>query len=382
MDYNLYQSFEFSLPSLPYYLFLIPMSFIIFSAISIKFRNNPYEGLIIFSYHSIWAVIALVLSQYHGFSDAGSWVFDAYERSHYGKPYISTFNFNSFTQNKFLYLLSVSLIKVNFDFLSIHFFHNFFSSLGLLFFYFGVTKNKKKISKFLGFLIILFPSFMLWTSFISKDALILFPIGLFIYYSDDFYKNRFKIILLFILIILIRPYVGLLFVLVTIIYQLTIIMFYKKNIMNIFITLTSLIFFLILFNLIWSKGIYNIPNYITTIQGQYQNENFAISKDLNFILRILSYNFRPFIFDIRPNIIVLALILENIFLLLTLAFLILQLEYKKLFKKKENIFYIILIIVFVIFFSQVSNNYGTGMRIKWMTFPFIFYFLIRNQKNY
>ena len=35
-----------------------------------------------------------------------------------------------------------------------------------------------------------------------------------------------------------------------------------------------------------------------------------------------------------------------------------------------------------IFFSQYTNNYGTAFRQKWMTLPFIIFFLISNQKVY
>ena len=59
--------FEFSVVETLLSIFIILLSVVIFIAISLKYRNNYHEGLLVFSLHSIWSVIFLVLSQYYGF---------------------------------------------------------------------------------------------------------------------------------------------------------------------------------------------------------------------------------------------------------------------------------------------------------------------------
>ena len=124
----------------------------------------------------------------------------------------------------------------------------------------------------------------------------------------------------------------------------------------------------------------NILSFIKVIQSQYQDTFLAIPKDQNFILRIFSYYFGPSILNLKGNIIILLASIENFILFIFISYLLVNLDIKNFFKKKENIFLIIFILFSIIFFSQLTNNLGTAMRQKWMTLPFIFFILFSNQK--
>ena len=85
--------FEFSVVETLLSIFIILLSVVIFIAISLKYRNNYYEGLLVFSLHSIWSVIFLVLSQYYGFSDSSGWYTDSYDKLGFGEYPKDIFNF-------------------------------------------------------------------------------------------------------------------------------------------------------------------------------------------------------------------------------------------------------------------------------------------------
>ena len=384
---TIYQSFEITPSKIVFYILFIIISAIIFSSISFKFKKNYHDGIIIFSYHSLWGILFLILSQYHSFSDSQGWILNAYETQQFSKLPINILDFRHYTHNNFLYVINLSLMMVGFDFISINLFYNFISSLGILFFYFALTKKNTNISKSISYLIIfLLPSFMFWTSGVSKDSLIILPIGLLIYYFDNLNQNLIKIFFIISFLILIRPYFGLLVITSFIFYNLLILIFYEKNKFNLIITFLMIFFFAALFQYIWGLGrVGNIISYVDVIKNQYQSANFAISGDYNFVLRIFSYYFRPFVFDLRPNLFTIFLIFENLILISMIIIFLLNIKFKNFFKKKENLFFLVLIIIFVIFFSQMTNNFGTSMRQKWMSLPFIFYLLqinLRNQNSF
>ena len=381
MIYNFGDTFNTSLINIIIYFFIIILSAISFAIISYKFKKNYTTGILIYSYSSLWGVIFLISSQFYGYSDSSGWTTNAYERLQWGIYPLNFFDFRNYIQNYFLYTINLSLIFSGLDYLGINLIFNTLSSLGLLFFYFALTKNRLNNSNFWVILIMVFlPSFMFWTSGISKDSLILLPIGVAIYYLDKFNENLIKFFFIILLLVLIRPYYGLLITIGSLVFS-SIILIKKKNLLAFFSFLFLICLVIILYNVVWDKGFANIPSYLETLKSQYPNVSTAIDKDLNFFLRIFSYYFRPFIFDLKPNTFVLILIIENIFLFLLLLFLIKKAKFKNFFEDNENLFLFIIILVMVIFFSQITSNYGTAWRQKWMSLPFIFYLLIKNFKK-
>lgn len=377
-----FQIFEFSFLDFYTSLGIIAMTCIFFAAMSAKYLNNYYEGLLIYTWHSFWGIIFLILSQYHGFSDSSGWYTDTQAALQDGRLPLNVFDLTHYTQNYFLYLLNLVLQKIGLKYLSINLIFNFFSSIGLFFLYISI--NKKFFLKYIAlFILLFFPSFMFWTSGVSKDSIILFPIGLIIYYCLKFEKKLFKILIATIIIFLIRPYFGFLIIISLFSYYFfEIIKNYKQNRTKIFFLILFLFLSFLSANFILGKlNISDVYSLMKTIQSQYREAFLAIPQDQNFFIRIFSYYLRPAIFDFYPNIIIIFITFENLILLLIILFLVINLNYKNFFsKKKENIFLMVLIFLAMIFFSQFTNNYGTALRQKWMSLPFIIFFLISNQK--
>ena len=199
--------FEFSLMDSISSIIIIAITVYIFAGVSKKYRNNYFEGLLIYSYHSIWGIIFMILSQYYGFSDSSGWFTNSLVKLHYGELPNSIIDFTNYTQNYLMYVINLSFSLIGLNYLSINLIFNFFSSIGLFFFYMAI--NNKNIPNFYSLIIlVLLPSFMFWTSGVSKDCLILFPIGILIFYCNKFEKNLPKIFIIVFIILLIRPYLG------------------------------------------------------------------------------------------------------------------------------------------------------------------------------
>ena len=116
-----------------------------------------------------------------------------------------------------------------------------------MFFYIALNKNKVPLF-YSVILFLLLPSFMFWTSGISKDSLMLFPIGILIYYCNKFEKKIFKIIFITSIIFLIRPYFGLIvFISIFFYYLIKYLLFFKLKILNFFYLFFARIFIFIIF---------------------------------------------------------------------------------------------------------------------------------------
>lgn len=381
MIYNLTDTFNTSLISIISYFFIIILSTISFAIISYKFKKNYITGVLIYSYSSLWGVIFLIASQYYGYSDSSGWITNAYNKLHWGQYPLNFFDLKNYFHNYFMYTLNLSLIFSGLDYLGINLIFNTLSSLGLLFFYFALTKNGSNSSKFFTILIIiLLPSFMFWISGVSKDSIIFLPIGLALYYLDKFDENLIKFFFIIFIVSLIRPYYALILTTSALVFS-SIFLVKKKNLLSLIFFLLLIFLVIILYNFVWNKGAVNIPAYVELLKSQHSESNTRIDKDLNFFLRILSYYFRPSIFDLRPNIFVIILVFENITLITILFFLIKKTNFKNFFKDNENLFIFILVLIMIIFFSQVTSNYGTAWRQKWMSLPFVFYLLVKNFKK-
>ena len=373
--------FEFSVVETLLSIFIILLSVVIFIAISLKYRNNYHEGLLVFSLHSIWSVIFLVLSQYYGFSDSSGWYTDSYDKLGFGEYPKDIFQFHHYSHNYLMYVLNLSFSILGLKYLSISLLFNLFSSIGLMFFYIALCKNK--VPKIYFFILFLFlPSFMFWTSGISKDSLILFPIGILIYCCSKFEKKIFKILFFSLIVFLIRPYFGLIIIISIFSYYLLSYLFFSKiktkNL--IFLFFVGIIVYIILDYVLGRHSFSNILSFIKVIQSQYQDTFLAIPKDQNFILRIFSYYFGPSILNLKGNIIILLASIENLILFIFVFYLLVNLDAKNFLKIKKIFFLTIFIFFSIIFFSQLTNNLGTAMRQKWMTLPFIFFILFSNQK--
>lgn len=376
---NIYDTFQTSIFDIFVSISILILSFFFLIFIAHKAKKNFAESLLVFFFHFLWGVFYIIIS--YEYTDSSGWYFNA--------PYflennliLDKFISNIFISNHYLYVINFIMILSKINYFNANLIFNFFSSMGLVFFYYSLSNyrilgnlNTKNIIIIFFFLT---PSFMFWTSGISKDSLIFFFLSFLIFYlNHDSKKNYLFIIFLIFLIYLLRPYVGIILILSLIFYFIFI---YKKKYFLYFSLLFGIIF---LYNHNDFINTFNkILNYRHILLSQYVNTNLGLPHDMNYILRILNYFFSPFFFNTNNNIMLLIISFENLFLILFLIYLFINFRISLFFKKKKNIDLIVLfyIIISTILLTQTTSNLGIAFRQKWMILSFLIYFLVKYQK--
>ena len=127
----------------------------------------------------------------------------------------------------------------------------------------------------------------------------------------------------------------------------------------------------------------NIKGTIIHFQNMYPGENFIETSF--FLFRFFEYLFRPYLWE-NTNIVMKLLSLENIFILLLLCLLIINLSSHKI-KKIDigtldiKIFILLGFILIAIFQVILTSNTGIALRQKWTFLPGLFFTLMYLKSN-
>ena len=263
----------------------------------------------------------------------------------------------------------------------------FIGNIGILAFYANIKDRYKNINlapsiKFLANLLIFLPTINLWTSSISKDAIMFTCINLIIYALIEIRSRKFLLIISIILFTLFRPYVGIVSVFSLIIAfsgKIDLPTYYKFFIRIsalfglIFIGFTVEQEFLKLSNLNASDFSDSIAFYqeITAV-----GENAVDLQSLNFPLKLFTFMFRPLIFDAN-GLFAYVMSFENIILLSIFIYPFIRifttLKLKKIKIDSKIIFLSIFLSTTWILFSFTVANLGTANRYKLMFLPALIY---------
>ncbi len=257
--------------------------------------------------------------------------------------------------------------------------------------YFGILiflKNivKLGVEKKIAFILFFLPGIHLWTSLPGKDCLILFFLSCFFYMYID--KKLFFSILFVIPVLLIRPQIGVLFLLSIGITEFFLIRGYKKIII---FALSFFLFYLILNSnfasgYLTSKSIFS-DNLIFQMLGKISelslkyNQSDGAYEVNNVVLNIFNYLVFPidYIFKNNSLIINLTILLESLSLLLVISTIINQRN--NLISDKKLIYFLFTCsLIYLMILPQALFNFGLNLRQKWMIIPFLIYlsFLLKN----
>ena len=294
----------------------------------------------------------------------------------------------------------VSVLKISY--FNINIFFSLIGIFGILLIFLVTRKiifNKNINLSLFIILFLLLPNLHYWTSYLTKDVLVFSFLAMYLFYSFSETENKnLKIMLFFyfILVCLIRPYVGVFFLLghgiSYIIVKNNFKVFRISTISKIFLLFTIII---ILFNFLYPKLQFSsFLNFFDTLELHLGRRldatsvgNMIINAD-NFFLRTIFYFFSPIevpksIYDFK----VIFATFNNLILFLIFLFLILNpifnneyfiTAFKMILKKKKQIEKLGLLIFFLFFWIILSNttgNYGIIMRQK-ETIMFIFFFYL------
>jgi hypothetical protein len=311
---------------------------------------------------------ALSMFMYHfgvadsiGYYNAGSYM--TYEKTYWGNYDVG-----------FMYSLLFMLIHyLKFTFLSCTLIFNLVGFSGLIFFYLALLdyfKMETGKGSYLRYFL-LFPSLSIWTGFAGKDALSFLALGMVSYALINIKRRALYAIFALILLIHVRPYM---FLIVTVSFLLAIIFSKGYSLLTKTVLLSVALGLIIAgHNIFMEKQGIDVANlqktqeFIEGAQGVWGGGSDIDISKYNIVLKILSFLYRPFFFDVH-NFMMLLSSIENLILLIVTLCLFRPSFYKTLFADKSlfgrfNLFFFI---VGTILLASANANLGTIVRKKVM----------------
>jgi len=225
------------------------------------------------------------------------------------------------------------------------------------------------------------PNLHFWSSGIGKDTLLFFCIALFVYSLQHFRRRFLGIVISVILSLVIRPHI-MLFLIVSFGIGYTLdgrLKAYQKGIIFLlFVFLFASIFSYVLdFVKLESLESQSISDYTSTKAANLNQADSSSGLDISgysYPVKVLTFLYRPFFFDINGVLAILASIENLILLLFTIT--VFRNNPIKSFKKADFLMKgaVIYFIIGALSFSLILGNLGIMLRQKNMFYPMFFLF--------
>jgi len=294
----------------------------------------------------------------------------------------------SLISSNIVYSIISILNKINITNFNIILFFSLISFYGIVIFVINLMKIG--LEKKFSYLLLFIPGIHFWTSVPGKDGLILFFLSCFFYMYIN--KKIFFSILFILIVALIRPHIGLIFLLSVLITEFLTI---KPREIKFLILLFSLISVYFFINNEYVGGYFIIDNNVSqnflikllnTLHNIAQKYTLSGShyESSNLFINIFNYILFPFEFIAKKNSLIINLsIMIEIFTLILLSVSILNNKKKIIIDKKIVYFLFICVFIYLMIMPQVFFNFGLNTRQKWMIVPFLIYFvfLLKNLLN-
>lgn len=260
--------------------------------------------------------------------------------------------------------------------------------------FFGIVifvKNliKLGLEKKFAYFLLFIPGIHFWTGVPGKDAIILFSLSCFFYLYID---KKFYYSLLFIIIVtLIRPHIGAVFLLSIAITEFIVIkQAYKKLIVFLIACATiygllhyprtSGFFMLRSDSEVSDNIIFPMLKYLNALSIKYSLANSSYESG-NIVSNVFSYILFPIDFIYKSNSVFISFsILAETLTFIVISSVILRNKNIVNVDKKLIYFLSIIVLIYCLILPQVFFNYGLNIRQKWMILPFLIYLslLIKN----
>lgn len=366
-----------------FYIFLIfVIGIFLARKTSKKIKNNIIY--FVFLEHMLFSFL-YYLYTLNNFSDASMYYTKAME--------LDGFLSNFATDTRFVILFTSIFVKyLLFSKLAAFFLFGLFGFIGFQYLIKMFDYNKITFINIpIVFLILLLPGFHFWTSAIGKDSLF-FMLSTMSIYGLQNIKKRFLLFLIpFILLAIIRPYMGFVFLLAIIIALfLKNPLKYKTSFFYIgIITIIVIIIFLPFITSFLSIDQFGLDNINERVAyyndyGANKTDNLSSYVDVgsyNLPMKMFAYLFRPLFFDAH-SILQLLASFENTFLLIIIFKWLTSIKYKvftwyRLLKETDKILVIYILLGWLIL-AESMYNLGLASRQKYMLLPIIFILIFRN----
>lgn len=355
-----------------------PILVCIFTILSLKiceyFKVSYKKSCFLFFWHTLFCVLYFYYSLAFG---GDSIVY--YQRAISDE--LIDINFGT----SFVVILTRFFTSIGFSYLDLFLINNFIGYIGLLSFSSAIkyaTDYKDKVTKTLGWVLILLPSVSFWTVALGKDSIAFMAVGLALWSSLDFKRRKFLLLFSIFSMFLVRPHMGAImaisFVFALIFDKKT--SLYVKFFLGLISVVSTALIIPIMLNYIGlgdAEELSDVDQYVDKRQNSNLSGGSSVDiSSMSLPMQMFTYLFRPLPFEAHSMFALLAS-LDNIILLL-----IFLLGAKALIRKSQpsidssriflwSYFYISLIIL-----ATTTANLGIAMRQKWMFIPCVIFLLL------
>ncbi|MWC18601.1 hypothetical protein GQO11_07995 [Acinetobacter johnsonii] len=355
-----------------------PILVCIFTILSLKiceyFKVSYKKSCFLFFWHTLFCVLYFYYSLAFG---GDSIVY--YQRA------ISDELININFGTSFVVILTRFFTSIGFSYLDLFLINNFIGYIGLLSFSSAIkyaTDYKDKVTKTLGWVLILLPSVSFWTVALGKDSIAFMAVGLALWSSLDFKRRKFLLLFSIFSMFLVRPHMGAImaisFVFALIFDKKT--SLYVKIFLGLISVVSTALIIPIMLNYIGlgdAEELSDVDQYVDKRQNSNLSGGSSVDiSSMSLPMQMFTYLFRPLPFEAHSMFALLAS-LDNIILLLLFL-----LGAKALIRKSQpsidssriflwSYFYISLIIL-----ATTTANLGIAMRQKWMFIPCVIFLLL------
>lgn len=355
-----------------------PILVCIFTILSLKiceyFKVSYKKSCFLFFWHTLFCVLYFYYSLAFG---GDSIVY--YQRAISDE--LIDINFGT----SFVVILTRFFTSIGFSYLDLFLINNFIGYIGLLSFSSAIkyaTDYKDKVTKTLGWVLILLPSVSFWTVALGKDSIAFMAVGLALWSSLDFKRRKFLLLFSIFSMFLVRPHMGAImaisFVFALIFDKKT--SLYVKFFLGLISVVSTALIIPIMLNYIGlgdAEELSDVDQYVDKRQNSNLSGGSSVDiSSMSLPMQMFTYLFRPLPFEAHSMFALLAS-LDNIILLLLFL-----LGAKALIRKSQpsidssriflwSYFYISLIIL-----ATTTANLGIAMRQKWMFIPCVIFLLL------
>ena len=344
-----------------YIIFAALISLIILFILKRKHKLNMTLIVSLFVYHTFFCFVYYYYVSNHG-GDALVYYRDA------ASP--DLFFLERPVGTNFIKTLAYPLVQVfKMDFFTVGFFFSLFGFFGLILFYITVKENIGKSKLFT--LVLFIPGLSFWTSFLGKDSLAFFAIGLITFGLSKLNKRKGLIIMGLLLLFFIRPHIAFLIVFVA---GFVILTSSKSMALStkLFLSAGSLAFLILASGFVLeyvkmdSLSLESVDSYVEKRESYNTGGSGLDLSSYNMAMKMFTYLLRPLFVD-SSGLMSLVVSAENLFYLILFS-LMLRKKFFRYMRRaplliKFNFYYAISALIVL---SSTTPNLGIAIRQKSM----------------
>ncbi len=332
----------------------------------------------LYTWHLLLCSVMLSVLSQRGGDPLGYYMrsFDVFQEINFGTAFVIAMT------GVFSSTLGLSFLATNLIFQSI-------GALGLIFFVAAIKPEQSTkafgVGSWLAIALLFMPSLSFWTSPIGKDGIAFLGIAMFCWGLQKFSSRLIFVFLGVLGVVLIRPHVGLLMAITA--YGFAALNIRKSTSQSLLVLVVGFFALVALFPVVASKlnldsiNAEQLEQFIGNRENVVTRGSAIDLANLSLSMKLVTYLFRPFIFE-AGDAMQFVIASENAIQALLLVYFMSLKIAGKLPMRMFEFALLVFAIVILFLFAQTTPNMGIAVRQKWMLLVPLFVALFSAARNY